>query len=125
LHVAVSPIIQISAGQRKRGGGTSHVTEDELFETANIYPADSGLPMTVWIGKRGGARRDVRVKVNMAHGNQRSIGNTAVVGEWIRLKKQRLQRTGKPDLGHRIWPPDAAVAVGLFKLTLKPMDAPQ
>jgi hypothetical protein len=61
----------------------------------------------------------------MAHGNQMSIGNTAVVGEWIRLKKQRLQRTGKPDFDHRIWPPDAAVAVGLFKLALKPMDAPQ
>jgi hypothetical protein len=24
--------------------------EDELYEMVNIYPADSGLPMTVWAG---------------------------------------------------------------------------
>jgi hypothetical protein len=52
---------------------------DELYEMVNIYPADSGLPMTVWAGPRGNARHDVRVKVNMAHGNQMSISNTAVV----------------------------------------------
>lgn len=40
--------------------------EDELYEMVNIYPADSGLPMTVWAGPRGNARHDVRVKVNMA-----------------------------------------------------------
>ena len=54
--------------------------EDALFEMANIYPADSGLPMTVWVSPRGHARHDVRIKVNMAHGNQMSISNTAVVG---------------------------------------------
>ena len=53
--------------------------EDALFEMANIYPSDSGLPMTVWVGPRGRARHDVRVKVNMTHGNQMSISNTAVV----------------------------------------------
>jgi hypothetical protein len=37
---------------------------DELYEMVNIYPADSGLPMTVWAGPRGNARHDVRVKVN-------------------------------------------------------------
>jgi hypothetical protein len=52
---------------------------DELYETVNIFPDDSGLPMTVWAGPRGQARHDVRVKVNMAHGNHMSIGNTAVV----------------------------------------------
>jgi hypothetical protein len=35
--------------------------------------------MTVWAGPRGNTRHDVRVKVNMAHGNQMSISNTAVV----------------------------------------------
>jgi hypothetical protein len=35
--------------------------------------------MTVWAGPRGNARHDVRVKVNMAHGNQMSISKTAVV----------------------------------------------
>lgn len=52
---------------------------DELYEMVNIYPADSGLPMTVWAGPRGNARHDVRIKVNMAHGNRMTISNTAVV----------------------------------------------
>ena len=53
---------------------------DELFEMVNIHPGDSGLPMAVWAGPRGHARHDVVwVKVNIAHGNQMSIGNTAVV----------------------------------------------
>jgi hypothetical protein len=54
--------------------------EDELFEMANLYPRTTGLPMTVWVGPRGNARHDVRVKVNMTHGNQMNIDNTAVVG---------------------------------------------
>ena len=36
--------------------------------------------MTVWVSPRGSARQDVRVKVNMTHGNQVNIANTAVVG---------------------------------------------
>ena len=53
---------------------------EDLFEMANLYPDTTGLPMTVWISPRGNARHDVRVKVNMTHGNQMSIANTAVVG---------------------------------------------
>src|SRR5438132_13680152 len=56
------------------------VANDELFEMANLYPRTTGLPMTVWVGPRGNARHDVRVKVNMTHGNQMTIDNTAVVG---------------------------------------------
>jgi hypothetical protein len=36
--------------------------------------------MTVWISPRGNARHDVRIKVNMTHGNQMNIASTAVVG---------------------------------------------
>jgi hypothetical protein len=53
---------------------------DDLFETANLYPDTTGLPMTVWVSPRGNARHDVRVKVNMAHGDQMNIANTAIVG---------------------------------------------
>jgi hypothetical protein len=53
---------------------------DELFEMANLLPRTTGLPMTVWVSPRGNARHDVRVKVNMTHGNQMNIANTAVVG---------------------------------------------
>jgi len=55
-------------------------TADELFEIANLYPRTTGLPMTVWVGPRGNARHDVRVKVNTAHGNQMTLDNAAVVG---------------------------------------------
>src|SRR5437016_1493751 len=53
---------------------------DELFEMANLFPRTTGLPMTVWVSPRGNARHDVRVKVNMTHGNQMTISYTAVVG---------------------------------------------
>jgi hypothetical protein len=53
---------------------------EDLFEMANLYPDTTGLPMTVWVSPRGTARHDVRVKVNMTHGNQMNIANTAVVG---------------------------------------------
>jgi hypothetical protein len=52
----------------------------DLFEMANLYPDTTGLPMTVWVSPRGNARHDVRVKVNMTHGNQMTIADTAVVG---------------------------------------------
>ena len=35
--------------------------------------------MTVWVSPRGNARHDVRVKVNMTHGNQMNVANTVVV----------------------------------------------
>lgn len=53
---------------------------DELFEMANLFPRTTGLPMTVWVGPRGNARHDVRVIVNMTHGDDMNIANTAVVG---------------------------------------------
>ena len=48
---------------------------DELFEMANLFPRTTGLPMTVWVS-RATARHDVRVEVNMAHGDQMNIANT-------------------------------------------------
>jgi len=59
---------------------SSAVENDELFEMANLYPRTTGLPMTVWVGPRGNARHDVRIKVNMTHGDRMNIENTAVVG---------------------------------------------
>ena len=56
------------------------VSDDELYEMANLYPRTTGLPMTVWVGPRGNARHDVRIKVNQAHGDHMTIDNTAVVG---------------------------------------------
>jgi hypothetical protein len=59
---------------------TETAETDELFETANLYPRTTGLPMTVWVSPRGNARHDARIKVNTTHGNQMTIDNTAVVG---------------------------------------------
>ena len=53
---------------------------DELFEMANLFPRTTGLAMTVWVSPRGNARHDLRVKVNMTHGDQMNIANTAIVG---------------------------------------------
>jgi hypothetical protein len=53
---------------------------DDLFEMANLFPRTTGLPMTVWVSPRGSARHDVRIKVNLTHGNQMNVANTAVVG---------------------------------------------
>jgi hypothetical protein len=58
----------------------SQAGSDELFETANLFPRTTGLPMTVWVSPRGNARHDVRVKVNMTQGDQMNIANTAIVG---------------------------------------------
>jgi hypothetical protein len=62
---------------------------DELFELANLFPRTTGLPMTVWVSPRGNARHDVRVKVNMTHGDQMNIANTAVIS--VRQLRTLLQ----------------------------------
>ena len=52
---------------------------EDLFEMANLYPDTTGLPMTIWVSPRGNARHDVRVEVNMTHGDQMNVSNAAVV----------------------------------------------
>ena len=50
------------------------------FETANLYPRTTGLPVTVWVSPRGGAKHDVRVKVSSAPGDWMDIADASVVG---------------------------------------------
>jgi hypothetical protein len=94
--------------------------ERDLFEMANLYPDETGLPMTVWVSPRGNARHDVRIKVNMTHGNQMNIANTAVVAvrptphliagrllpadvqavfEWVRLNTDTLVAYWNGEIG--------------------------
>ena len=96
-------------------------TEDIFFMT-NLSPRMTGLPMSVWLSPRGNARHDVRIKVNMTHGNQMTIDNTAVVAvrptprvlagrlspsdqravaDWIRLNEDSIiaYREGQLDTG--------------------------
>lgn len=53
--------------------------EDDAFLMSNLYPRHTGLPMTVWVNVKGGARHDVRVTVNMTHGPRSDMDNMAVV----------------------------------------------
>ena len=57
----------------------SVVEEDDPFLMANLHPKSTGLPMTVWVSERGGARRDVRVKVNTGHGARAVRGDEVAV----------------------------------------------
>jgi hypothetical protein len=36
--------------------------EEDFFEMANLFPADTGLPVVVWVSERGHARHNVRVR---------------------------------------------------------------
>ena len=49
---------------------------EDLFERANLYPGTTGLPMTVWVSPRGNAHHELRVRVNVTHGNQIDIADT-------------------------------------------------
>ena len=53
--------------------------EVELFEMANLYPRDTGLPMTIWVSPRGMAQHDARVKVCRHHGDRMDPRDTASV----------------------------------------------
>jgi hypothetical protein len=51
----------------------------ETYEMANLYPRETGLPLTVWVSPRGRARHDARVKVCMTPGDRMDTTNCAVV----------------------------------------------
>jgi hypothetical protein len=51
----------------------------DLFEMANLFPEDTGLPVTVWVSTRGNARHAARIKVCRVAGNRMVPSNTAVV----------------------------------------------
>jgi hypothetical protein len=57
----------------------SETDDDDLWEMVNLAPRLTGLPMTVWARPRGGARHDISVKVNMAHGRSMDPTNLAEV----------------------------------------------
>jgi hypothetical protein len=51
----------------------------DLFETANLSPTITGLPMAVWISERDGAGHGARVKVSLARGRRTRPDITASV----------------------------------------------
>jgi hypothetical protein len=61
--------------------------EEDFFLMANLRPAETGLPMVVWVSERGNARHDLRIKacpvlrhgVSQTHGVRIDPTNTATV----------------------------------------------
>jgi hypothetical protein len=105
----------MTAAQRQRRHRERAQREDDtdidLFAMTNLFPRRTGLPMTVWVGPRGRARHDARVKVNTEHGPRAVIEDSAdvairpeprlvtgrvspadldAVGRWIRLNEAAL-----------------------------------
>ena len=66
---------------------------EDLYEMANLFPEDTGLPVTVWVSPRGRARHAARIKVCRGPGNRMVPSNTAVVAiePEPRLVEGRLQ----------------------------------
>ncbi|HWB50129.1 MAG TPA: hypothetical protein VG651_13545 [Stellaceae bacterium] len=60
-------------------GPIEAVEAEDIFAMTNLSPRMTGLPMSIWASPRSNARHDARVKVNMTHGRQMNIDNTAVV----------------------------------------------
>ena len=56
------------------------VEEDDTYLMSNFYPRETGLPMTVWVNVKGGARHDVRVKVSPVHGQRIVLDDLIVIG---------------------------------------------
>lgn len=68
----------------------------DLFEMANLYPRTTGLPVTVWVSPRGGARHDVRIKVCQTPGDRMDMQDTAVVA--VRPQPSLLRGDLRPDV---------------------------
>lgn len=54
-------------------------TVEAPYEMTNLYPRETGLPMTVWASPRGRARHDARVNVCRTRGDNMDPSNLAVV----------------------------------------------
>jgi hypothetical protein len=54
-------------------------TDADTYFMTNLYPRDTGLPMTVWVSPRGHARHDALIKVCRTRGDRMDGTNLAVV----------------------------------------------
>jgi hypothetical protein len=89
----------------------SEITEDDLYEMANVFPDDSGLPMTVWVRPRSNERHGPRIKVCTVPGPRMlphdtvtvtlpqirviptgglSPADLRIVSDWIRLNETAI-----------------------------------
>jgi len=89
----------------------SKIAEDDLDTMVNVYPDDSGLPMTVWVRPRSNERHGPRIKVCTIYGPRMFPRDTvtvtlppiqvippgglgasdlAIVSSWIRLNQAAI-----------------------------------
>lgn len=68
-----------SGGSQRIVKARRAIESDDTFEMANLYPRDTGLPMTLWVSPRGRARHNARIKVCLTQGDRMDASNTAVV----------------------------------------------
>src|ERR1700683_809932 len=74
---------------------------DDLYEMANLFPDDTGLPVTVWVSPRGRARHAARIKVCRTAGNK-MVPTNPVCGAGCQMG--RVQPGGPAGvLGWRDW----------------------
>jgi hypothetical protein len=66
---------------------------------APLYPDETGLPMTLWVGLRGGSRQDVRVVANGMRGARMTIAKPVTVAV---LPTPRLVRGQLPLVHQRL-----------------------
>ena len=52
---------------------------NDLYEMANLFPEDTGLPVTVRVSPRGHARHAARIEVCRVPGNKMVLSNTAAM----------------------------------------------
>jgi hypothetical protein len=65
---------------RAQGSGKARERDArDLYEIANLYPRETGLPMTVWVSPRGRARHSARIKVCRVPGDRMVPTDTASV----------------------------------------------
>jgi len=77
--MAIGLLTKADAGRRGHTKPRGVRDPDDLFEMANLFPDDTGLPVTIWVSPRGHARHAARIKVCRVAGNPMVPSNTAVV----------------------------------------------
>jgi hypothetical protein len=71
--------LKVNDGSKRIVKAQGRTESSDTFEMANLYPRDTGLPMTIWVSPRGRARHDARIKVCLTPGDRMDATNTAVV----------------------------------------------
>jgi hypothetical protein len=79
LGMAFGLLTERIAESQRTVKARSREEPNDLYETADLFPEDTGLPMTVWVSPRGRARHAARIKVCRVPGNKMVPSNTVAM----------------------------------------------